>query len=382
MNNPFLEQLINELKNRDGGLVLSLEQQPAAVVLSIEKYNKLMSLSVKNLDESVKNTMQNKKLTVLVTGGAGYIGAHTAQALLEQNYKVIVLDNLSCGFKQNIPSGAEFIEGDLADKNLLRDIFTNYKVDAVMHFAASVEVEESVEKPDWYLFNNATNTESLLSVMLEFGIKKFIFSSTAAVYGEQEKMPINETATIKPNNPYGYSKAIAEKIIKYNTTFSGLEAVIFRYFNACGFNNQTTILPTHDSHLLPNIIQVAKGEKEYLKVFGNSYGTPDGSAVRDYIHVMDIAAAHILALQNMSGKSSLEIYNIGTSKGFSVLELVNAVAEVLGKIIPMEVLPARPGDAAVTVADNTKIKNKLGFMPEYSSLENIVLTAWEQTKNL
>lgn len=390
MDTNYLQELIDEAYRRGGGMILNFENKPAAVVLSIEKYNEMISGSVnQRISESADQLASEsasasqelfsepKKLKILVTGGAGYIGAHTARMLLGEGYEVVVFDNLSCGKRENVPLGAKFVEGDLADTNLLKDLFAMENFDSVMHFAASIEVKESFEIPEKYLKNNTFNTANLISVMLEAGVKKIIFSSTAAVYGLQEEMPIAENSPLRPNNPYGYSKLLAEKVIKYHCKYSGLQAVIFRYFNACGFGFGGEILPTHNSHLISKVLEVAKGEKPFLTVNGNTYETLDGTCVRDYVHVLDIATAHVLGLKNLENQSDFEIFNIGTGKGVSVLEMVSIASEVLEKIIPMEIGPCREGDAPITVADNTKILKILGFSTRYSNLENIIRTTWQ-----
>lgn len=385
MDNAYLEELIGEVKAREGGLILSLNGQPEVVVLSIEKYNELLSKSASL--EVVEQTEQEYSLfsanqingqKILVTGGAGYIGAHVSRQLLAAGHKVVVLDNLSTGKRENVPSAIRFVEGDVADLNLLRDLLAAEKFDAVMHLAASIEVEESVRKPVEYLRNNALNTAKLLSAMTEAGIKNLIFSSTAAVYGQQSKQPISETAPLNPDNPYGFSKMIAEQLIQYYCNFTGLKAIVFRYFNAAGCDFDGGIKSTHDSHLIKNVLQVAKGQKPQLMVNGDNYATVDGTCVRDYVHVLDIARAHVKALDHLDQPGSFRVYNIGTSRGASVLEVINAATEVLGKMIPMEIGPRRAGDAPVTVADNAKLKEDFGFELKFSSLETIIQTAWQQ----
>jgi len=380
-----LENLISEAHNRGGGLILSQGGRPAAVVMTVDKYNEILTSNQVQVTSNMTKTMpeeadfhSNNNKKILVTGGAGYIGSHTVRELLKNGYEVLVIDNLSSGKLQNIPEAAQFLEGDLADTNFLKDVFASERIYAVMHFAASIEVEESVREPQKYLHNNTLNTANLLGVMSEFGVKKFIFSSTAAVYGEQEVMPINEHAKLQPNNPYGYSKLLAERIIKYYCHFAGLQSIIFRYFNACGCDFDGAIRPTHQSHLIPIVMETAMGTRPALKVYGNDYETADGTAVRDYVHVLDIARAHVLALEKLGSFESYEIYNIGTGNGKSVMEVVNTTKKVLGKGIPTEFAPRRAGDAPTTVADNSKIKNELGFELEYSDLETIIKTSWNQ----
>ena len=248
--------------------------------------------------------------------------------------------------------------------------------------AASLEVEESVQEPLKYFRNNVVNLSNLLTAMAEAGVKKIIFSSSAAVYGEPEKNPVQENAALHPNNPYGYTKLLGERLIKYYCEFAGFSGVAFRYFNACGFDPEAKIFPTHQTHLIYNVMMVAKGVKPHLEVFGNTYDTSDGTCIRDYVHVLDIVLPHILALEKMNRKGEFRVYNIGTSHGFSVAQIANAASEVLNRIIPMEIGPKRPGDAPVTVADNTKLRTELGYELKYSSPENILTTSWEVMKDL
>lgn len=381
MDERYLEELIEEAKRRGGGFVLSLGEMPAAVVMTVEKYNELiinhnMPKTQTRGDEQAFHSNNNKK--ILVTGGAGYIGAHTCRELLKAGYEVVVIDNLSTGKRQNVPEGGRLVEGDIADTNLLRDLFASEHFYAVMHFAASIEVEESVSEPVRYLQNNTLNTANLLAVMKDFNVNRFIFSSTAAVYGEQEVNPINEHAKLQPNNPYGYSKLLSERIIKYYCHFINFQAIIFRYFNACGCDFDGAIKPTHHSHLMPIVMEVAMGQKPALKVYGNDYPTKDGTAVRDYVHVLDIARAHVVALEHMDGVENYRIFNIGTGNGSTVLEVVEKAREVLHKDIPIELVGRRAGDAAATVADNKKIREELGFNLEFSDTETIVKTTWHQ----
>ncbi len=363
MNTNEIQNIIQEANNRGGGLILNMDEKPAAVVLTIERYNQLLLGQTK---------------TILVTGGAGYIGAHVVKELIKSGYLVVVVDNLSSGKKENIPDSCIFVEGDINNKEILRSIFSSYKIFGVMHFAASIEVEESVRDPQKYFKNNTQNTEILLETMLEFGVNKIIFSSTAAVYGNQEQIPIKETARLQPNNPYGYSKLLAERVIKYYSNFLGIKAIIFRYFNACGCDFDGQIQATHTTHLIPLVLKTALGKTSEIKVYGNDYNTKDGTCLRDYVHVLDISKAHVLALNNFLEGDNFKVYNIGTGKGCSVLEVINKTSEVLNKIIPMQMAPRRPGDAEATVADNSKITNELGFMPQYSDLDTIINTTLVQ----
>ncbi len=393
MDQNYLQQLITELKARDGGLILNLDGKPGAVVLSIEKYNLLLSNSnpqaggqVPDPENQPSENPESSPFhpkTILITGGAGYIGAHVSRHLVNAGHSVIILDNLVSGTKDNLPSGAKFIEGDVGDFNLLRDIFASSKVDVVMHFAASIEVEESVKDPGKYLENNAVNTARLLAAMDEAGVKQIIFSSTAAVYGRQanQHQPILETASKTPENPYGHSKLIAEETISYYCRHKEFTAVVFRYFNACGSDFDGKIQTSHTSHLLAKLMQAVISRDTALTINGNDYSTHDGTAVRDYVHVLDIVGAHLVALGKLTELIGFNDYNIGTGKGCSVLEMAGAVAETLNKIVPMEPGPRRAGDAECAVADNSKIRQELGFIPQFSEMETIIKTAYRQAQN-
>ncbi len=397
MDNQYLLDLINEVKARGGGLMLNFEDRPAVVVLDVEKYNSLISNSkfsegdrslrqISNGEQPENQSMSEfaasqPKKNVLVTGGAGYIGGHLVNELIAQNFQVTVLDNLSTGRRENVNPKAIFVEGDLADKNLLKDLFAAGNFQAVFHMAASLEVGESVKEPEKYFKNNVVNTIGLIEVMAEAGVKKLVFSSTAAVYGEvQQNAPVAENAPLRPNNPYGASKLLSERAIKYYSEYLGLSAIIFRYFNACGFDPSAGVLPTHQSHLIYNVMMVAKGDRPTLQVFGNDYPTFDGTCIRDYVHVTDIVLPHILALEKMDEGIKFEIINIGTGQGLSVAQIVNGASEIIGRIIPMETAPRRDGDAPATVADNSKLVNLLGFQPKFSSLSNILTSSWEVLK--
>lgn len=387
MDNLYLLELINETRQRGGGLLLNYEDKPSVVVLTVEKYNSLLNGQSHPAEETqagstaVFEQAQTEPRRVLVTGGAGYIGGHLVSELIKKNFEVVVLDNLSTGRRENIHPQAIFVEGDLSDENLLRDLFAQNQFEAVFHMAASLEVEESVREPEKYLLNNVINTQKLLAAMNEAGVKKIIFSSTAAVYGEPEEVPIAETGHLRPNNPYGSSKLLAERLIKYYCENLDFKAVVFRYFNACGFDVQSRILPTHQSHLIFNVMAVANGERPALQVFGNDYPTFDGTCVRDYVHVLDIVLPHISALDKLAAGLKFEIINIGTGKGYSVAQIINGASEILNKIIPMEMAQRRQGDAAVTVADNSKLKNLLGYELTHSGLPEILASSWEVLRN-
>ncbi len=391
MDNFYLQELIEETNARGGGMLLNFQDKPAVVVLSIDRYNILLNqmqnTSTLSFGETatltrtrpVKNMVRQK---VLVTGGAGYIGGHLVRELIKAGYEVVVLDNLSTGRKDNIDPKAVFIEGDLADVSLLKDIFASNNFEAVFHMAASLEVEESVKQPLAYLENNVANIIKLLGIMNESGVRKIIFSSSAAVYGEPEKVLISENSPLRPKNPYGSNKLLSERLIKYFCEYMGFKAVAFRYFNACGFDTEARIVPTHQSHLIYKVMQVAKGAQPVLEVFGNDYPTNDGTCIRDYVHVLDIVLPHILALQKMDEMEKFEIFNIGTGRGSSVAEVVNCASEVINRIIPMEVAPRRAGDPAELIADNSKLLNQLGYELKYSSLENMISTSWQVMKDV
>lgn len=376
-NEQYIRDLISEVKSRSGGVLLSLDNHPQAVVLSIERYNELLgkkqNLTLQNMKEEV--TQQ----TVLVTGGAGYIGGHVVHLLKKMNYKIIVLDDFRTGRRSHIPDGVPVVEGNVSNLEILTRIFTQNKIDAVIHLAALLEVEESTKKPLEYFENNAHATYILLQAMEQAGVKNIIFSSTAAVYGEQEVIPIVENAIPKPNNPYGESKYIAEKTIEYFARNFKFNATVLRYFNVAGTQPEFSVFDTHkNSHLIPIVLDVALGKNDVLTVNGKDYPTFDGSCVRDFIHVFDVARAHVICLESL--KPGFNVYNIGTGKGFSVEQVIQSAAEISGKMIPTRVGARRNGDAAITVADVSKIQKELGFRPEHSTIENIIATSWQMVQ--
>lgn len=324
--------------------------------------------------------MDNPKQTILVTGGAGYIGSHTVKLLQEQGKSIIVLDNLSSGHAKYVT--CPLIVGDLADKTLLNKIFAEYLIDAVIHFAASLIVEESVLFPGKYFQNNVVNGLNLLEAMAAHKVNKIIFSSTAAVYGEPHYNPIDESHPKLPINPYGESKLMFEKILKRFQSAHDLSSVSLRYFNAAGASPDASLGEdkNHVTHLVPRVLRVAARQQEVLEVYGNDYDTADGTCVRDYIHVLDLAQAHLLALKKLDQETGAFVYNVGTGRGHSVNEIVQAAMEVTNKMIPIEYAPRRPGDPASLVADAQKIRTELGFEPQYSDLPTILGTAWEWHK--
>lgn len=320
--------------------------------------------------------------TILVTGGAGFIGSHTARLLMEKGFKVIVLDNLSTGHAKFVT--APLIVGDLADKELLNKVFAEHPIDVVIHFAGSLIVEESMTEPAKYFDNNIINGLNLLEAMRAHGVSRIIFSSSAAVYGEPVYTPLDEGHPKLPINAYGETKLIFEKMLKWYAMAYSFSAVCLRYFNACGASLDGSIGEEKPvmTHLIPQVLKVAAKQMPAIKVFGNDYPTPDGTCIRDYIHVLDLAEAHYLAIPKVLDETGLFIYNVGTGKGFSVEEVVNEVMKVTGHMIPIEVSPRRPGDPAELVADNQKIVSELGFEPKYSDLSTIISTSWNWAKKL
>lgn len=323
---------------------------------------------------------------ILVVGGAGYIGSHTVKELVRKNKRVIVLDNLSTGHQEALDETAIFINGDLGDKKVLSRIFTEYPVQAVMHFAANSLVGESVTNPLKYYVNNVAATLTLLETMLDYGVKKFIFSSTAATYGIPKQIPITEETPTNPINPYGKSKLMVEQIVQDFSEAYGLEYTVLRYFNAAGADGTGLIGEDHDpeTHLIPIVLQHLLGQREQISVFGIDYPTEDGTCIRDYIHVIDLAQAHILALSAMLDSKEKGLvqrtYNLGNGQGYSVKEIIRKCEEVTGRKANIHYGPRRAGDPAVLIASANKIENELGWKPAYE-LENIINTAWNWHKN-
>ena len=315
---------------------------------------------------------------VLVVGGAGYIGSHMVKDLLDTGHDVVTLDDLSTGHRELVVGG-EFIEGGLGDAVLLDKLFSIHRISAVMHFAAFSLVGESVEQPLKYYRNNMAATAELLVSMIRHNVKRFIFSSTAAVYGEPVELPITENHPCNPTNPYGESKIAVERMLKNCDSAYGLKYISLRYFNAAGADKSGKIGERHpnETHLIPLVLEVATGRRENIKIFGTNYPTPDGTCIRDYIHVNDLTGAHLLALNSLlSGKDSA-VYNLGNNKGYSVREVIELARKVTGKSIPAIEVDKRPGDPAVLIASSEKIKKKLGWKPKYQDLETIIKTAWK-----
>ncbi|MBJ7898335.1 MAG: UDP-glucose 4-epimerase GalE [Cyanobacteria bacterium RI_101] len=317
--------------------------------------------------------------TILVTGGAGYIGSHAVKALQKLGYGAIVLDNLSYGHPELMEVlGAELIVGDTRDSSLLDRLFAERPIDAVMHFAAFIAVGESVQNPALYYRNNVAGTLSLLEAMLKAGIKKFVFSSTCAVYGPPQFIPMTEEHPINPLSPYAASKRMAEQILEDFDRAYGLKSVIFRYFNAAGADPEGQLGEDHDpeTHLIPLALLTALGKRPDLSVFGSDYDTPDGTAVRDYIHISDLATAHILGLEYLQRGGESAVFNLGNGNGFSVREVIATAEKVVGKPIPVKESPRRPGDAPVLVGSSAKAREILGWTPQYADLETIIQQAW------
>lgn len=318
-------------------------------------------------------------MNVLATGAAGYVGSICVEVLLTRGYEVIALDNLAEGHRQAVHGRAVFRECDLSDRDQLDRMFGSHAIDAVMHFAAESQVEKSVREPSTFYFTNVACGVNLLDAMVRHGVKKFIFSSTAAVYGEPKIVPIPEEHPASPVNPYGRTKLLFEQILEDYRVCAGLQYVSLRYFNAAGASNERGEDHRNESHLVPRLLEVALGQRERIEVNGGDYPTPDGTCLRDYVHVLDIAEAHVLALARLDHVAG-QAMNVGNSRGYSVREVLETARRVTGKPIPAVVGPRRPGDPAVLVASAEKIRRELGWQPRLSSLESIVETAWEWKK--
>ncbi len=316
-------------------------------------------------------------MAILVCGGAGYIGSHMVAALLEKGEEVVILDNLQKGHRDAV-LGGKLYEGDLRDRTILDKVFTENKIDAVIDFAADSLVGESVVEPLKYFENNVGGTLSLLHAMKDHNVKNIVFSSTAATYGEPESIPIVEDDKTFPTNPYGESKLAVEKVLKWCDNAYGIKYTALRYFNAAGAHPNGKIGEDHspESHLIPLILETALGKREKIMMFGDDYNTEDGTCVRDYIHVMDLASAHLLAVDRLRKGGESRIYNLGNGKGFSVREVIEVARKVTGKEIKAEVAPRRAGDPAVLIASSAKAMEELGWKPEFNSLETIIETAW------
>ncbi len=316
-------------------------------------------------------------MTILVTGGAGYIGSHAVQLLIERGYPVVVYDNLSAGHRGAVHSDARLIVGDLQDRSALAAAFAAHPFDGVMHFASRILVGESMRQPFLYLRDNLHTFINLLECASQHGVKRFILSSTANLFDEPARVPINEGEALRPGSIYGETKYMAERLLAWMERLFGMKYCCLRYFNACGAHPDGHIGEAHDpeSHLIPLVLQVALGQREHIKVFGSDYETPDGTCIRDYVHVLDLARAHILALEAL-GDGPSRVYNLGSGSGYSVLEVIETAREVTGHAIPLMQAARRAGDLPVLVADSDRIGRELGWETEYNSLRAIIETAW------
>ncbi|PIX17765.1 UDP-glucose 4-epimerase GalE [Candidatus Desantisbacteria bacterium CG_4_9_14_3_um_filter_40_11] len=321
-------------------------------------------------------------MSILIVGGAGYIGSHVVKQLNEAGFATVVYDSLKKGHREAVVS-IDFIQGDILDTHVLSQVFRKHQIEAVMHFAADSMVGESVGNPLAYFENNVAGTINLLKVMINFEIKRFVFSSTAAVYGEPEQIPIMEDNPTKPTNPYGESKLMIEQILSRCDEAYDLRYISLRYFNAAGADSSGILGEDHqpETHLIPLILQAASGQRENINIFGIDYPTTDGSCIRDYIHVTDLANAHILALQALIEGKTSNVYNLGNGKGYSVKQVIEATKKVIGHEIPTIETGRRLGDPSVLIASSAKAFHELNWKPELSDLETIISTAWQWHKN-
>ncbi|MDO5821951.1 UDP-glucose 4-epimerase GalE [Methanosphaera sp.] len=320
---------------------------------------------------------------ILIVGGAGYIGSHVNKVLNERGYETIILDNLSYGHEESVKWGT-LCKCDLANINEVDDIFTKYNINAVMHFSSFIDVGESVRNPEKYYNNNVVNTMNLLNVMLKHDVKKFIFSSTCATYGIPQKIPLTENHPQNPINPYGWTKLMVERILKDYDTAYGLKSVILRYFNASGADESGIIGEWHnpETHLIPLILDAAMGKREDIKIFGTDYDTPDGTCIRDYIHVTDLADAHILSLEYLNKNNQSNQFNLGNGQGFSVKEVIESVKRVTGRNFNVTQTQRREGDPAILIGSSKKAKDTLGWDPQYVNIDKIIETAWNWHQKL
>lgn len=321
-------------------------------------------------------------MSVLVLGGAGYIGSHTVDRLVEAGEDVAVVDNLITGHRQSVNSKARFYEGDVRDKEFMNQVFDQENVEGVIHFAAFSIVPESMQEPLKYFDNNTGGVITLLEVMKDHDVKKIVFSSTAATYGEPKAVPISENADQEPTNPYGASKLMMEQIMHWCEVAYGIKFVALRYFNVAGAKADGSIGEDHhpETHLVPIILEVAAGKRDKLIIYGNDYDTADGTCIRDYVHVMDLADAHILALNYLREGNNSQAFNLGSSTGFSNLEMLQAARKATGQPIPAEMGPRRAGDPSTLVAASKAAREILNWQPQYDDVESIIATAWQWTQ--
>ncbi len=322
-------------------------------------------------------------MAILVLGGAGYIGSHTVYELIDAGRDVVIADNLETGHIEAVHPKAKFYQGDIRNREFIDSVFESEQIDGVIHFAANSLVGESMTNPLKYYDNNLCGTKVLLESMVAHGIDKIVFSSTAATYGEPECVPILETDKTEPTNCYGETKLSMEKMFKWVGKAHGLRFVSLRYFNACGAHVSGKIGEAHnpESHLIPLILQVPNGQRDFISIFGDDYDTKDGTCIRDYIHVTDLAQAHILAMNYLMDGGESNIFNLGNGVGFTVKEVIDTARKVTGHPIPAKITPRRAGDPAQLIASSEKAKNVLGWHPEHADLEEIIATAWNWHKN-
>ncbi len=372
LNSKTLNDLNNAFLESPGGFVVVDSGQPKFVVLDY--------LTYQSLRQEKPITKKIKK--ILVTGGAGYIGSVTVRLLQKQGYEVVVFDNLSTG-KQERVKDCKLVVADLGDRAALAKVFGEEQIDAVIHFAASIEVEESVQNPAKYFQNNVACSSNLLDAMVAAQVAKLVFSSSAAVYGEPLELPITENAPCNPTNPYGETKLLFERILHWYERAHKIHSVSLRYFNAAGaWPEENLGFRNGDetgTHLIPRVLEVAVGRKPQIEVYGQDYETPDGTCIRDYIHVLDLAHAHIAAFQKLEASNGAYVYNVGIGTGNSVLEVIDEAVEVTGRMIPMAVGPRRAGDPARLVADSTLLQKELHWRPEHD-LRAILESSWQWLK--
>ncbi|RYL94338.1 UDP-glucose 4-epimerase GalE [Sporolactobacillus sp. THM7-4] len=318
-------------------------------------------------------------MSILVLGGAGYIGSHAVRRLIAAGREVIVVDNLQTGHKDALHPDAVFYQGDIRDKALLDSVFKKENIEGVIHFAANSLVGESVEKPLMYFNNNVYGMQVLLEVMHDNGVRHIVFSSTAATYGEPEQVPITEDMPTRPTNPYGETKLTMEKMMKWCDRAYGMRFVALRYFNVAGADKSGRIGEDHhpETHLIPIVLQVAAGERDHISIFGDDYPTKDGTCVRDYVHIEDLISAHLLALDYLKKGGQSDVFNLGSNEGFSVKEIIEAARKVTGKAIPAVVAPRRAGDPSTLIASSDKAKAVLGWNPEHTTIPEILKDAWQ-----
>ncbi|MGQ9833836.1 MAG: UDP-glucose 4-epimerase GalE [Candidatus Villigracilaceae bacterium] len=314
-------------------------------------------------------------MNIFITGGAGYIGSATAETLLKAGHSVSVYDSLVKGHRAAVPAGARFIQADLADVQTLKQALASEKYDAVMHFAAFIEAGESMKAPGKFMENNLVNSLRLIEAASQAGIERFVLSSTAAVYRSSDE-PLSEESPLGPTNTYGYTKLAVEQALEWYRQIHGLRYAALRYFNACGALPGRGEAHQPESHLIPRVLQVALGQAEYASIYGTDYPTPDGTCIRDYIHIADLISAHLLALEAL-GEHERLIYNLGNGNGYSVREVIETARRVTGHPIPAKELHRRPGDPARLVASSEKIRRELGWVPQHPNLEDIIASAWE-----